>query len=441
MTNEPTRAPGLPDFRCRRPPQSRSLTLGLALALLAGAVAATAPAPAQATGNGASAARKLPLVIGHRGASGYLPEHTLESYALAIELGADFIEPDLVATKDGHLIARHEPNITNTTNVRDLPQFAGRKRKMMVDGVEEEGWFASDFTLAEIRQLRAVQTNGARDKAFDGRFQIPTFDEVIELAKRRSHEVGRTIGVYPETKHPTYHQRLNLALEDRVLHVLQRHGWNHRGAPVFIQSFETANLKYLRSRTSVRLVQLVDADAVAPDGTITYAPPYDRPYDWTVAGRTGTFGDLVTPAGLSEVRTYADGIGPWKPYLISWACIQITPAGCADANGDGKLDSRDLKQLPPSRVVAEAQARGLVVHPFTFRSEQPQLLGNFAGNALNEYLSFYELGVDGLFTDFPDTAITARILFALKKDPQAAACLVGGRWSAACRNPGWTVGH
>jgi len=418
----------------------RSLGLGVALAALAGTMAVTAPAPALATGYGGQAPTKLPLVIGHRGASGYLPEHTLESYALAIELGADFIEPDLVATKDGHLIARHEPNITSTTNVKDLPQFASRKRKAVVDGVEEEGWFASDFTLAEIKQLRAVQTNGARDKAFDGRFQIPTFDDVIELAKRRGHEVGRTIGVYPETKHPTYHQRLNLALEDRVLHVLQRHGWNHRGAPVFIQSFEQANLKYLRSRTSVRLVQLLDADAVAPDGTITYAPPYDRPYDWAVAGRAGTFGDLLTPAGLSEVRTYADGIGPWKPYLISWACITFSATGgCADANGDGKVDSRDSKQLPPTRVVAEAHARGLVVHPFTFRSEQPQLLGNFATNALNEYLSFYELGVDGLFSDFADTAATARALFVLKKDPQAAKCLVEGRASAACRGLRWTA--
>ena len=217
-----------------------------------------------------------PLVIGHRGAAGHLPEHTLESYALAIELGADYIEPDLVATKDGHLIARHEPNMIATTNVKDLPQFADRKRTRKVDGVDETGFFASDFTLAEIRTLRAVQAAGERDQGFNGRFAIPTLDEVIHLAKRKSADENRTIGIYPETKHPTYHQQLGLALEDRLLAVLQRHGWNHRSAPVFIQSFEQANLKYLRSKTSVRLVQLIDADDVAPDGTITYAAPFDR---------------------------------------------------------------------------------------------------------------------------------------------------------------------
>lgn len=402
------------------------------------------PATAAATGSGAShgqPAPKRPLVIGHRGASGYLPEHTLESYALAIELGADYIEPDLVATKDGHLIARHEPNITNTTNVKDLPQFAARKRKMVVDGVEEEGWFASDFTLAEIKQLRAVQAAGERDQAFNGRFRIPTFDEVIELAKRRGHEEGREIGVYPETKHPTYHQQLGLALEDRVLRVLQRHGWNHRGAPVFIQSFEQANLKYLRQRTSVRLVQLIDADDVAIDGRITYAPPFDRPYDWAVAGRAGTFGDLLTPAGLAEVRTYADGVGPWKPYLISSACVSVVLGKCADANGDGLVNDADRKLLSPSPVMANARAAGLLVHPFTFRNEQRRLVGDFKGNPLNEYLAFYEIGVDGLFTDFPDTAVAARALWILKKDPDAARCLVGGRHAGGCKDLRWLTAN
>jgi glycerophosphoryl diester phosphodiesterase len=309
--------------------QKRS-SLWFLMALLCTAalwMAAPGNARADAGARGADAGKR-PLVIGHRGASGYLPEHTLESYALAIELGADFIEPDLVATKDGVLIARHEPNITATTNVSALPQFADRRKTRLVDGVSETGWFATDFTWAEMQQIRAVQAFGERDQGFNGLYRIPSFDEVIALAKRKSAEEGRTIGVYPETKHPTFHQQLGLALEDRLLHVLQKHGWNHRGAPVFIQSFEQANLKVLRTKTSVRLVQLVDADDVAPDGTITYAAPFDRPYDWAVAGRTGTFGDLVTPAGLAEVRTYADGIGPWKPYLISAAC-SCTPGPSA----------------------------------------------------------------------------------------------------------------
>jgi glycerophosphoryl diester phosphodiesterase len=368
-----------------------------------------------------------PLVIGHRGASGYLPEHTLESYALAIELGADYIEPDLVATKDGVLIARHEPNMIATTNVKDLPQFADRKRKAVVDGIEEEGFFASDFTWAEIGQIRAIQPAGERDQGFNGRYRIPSLDEVILLAKRKSAEEGRTIGIYPETKHPTYHRKLDLALEDRLISVLQRHGWNHRGAPVFIQSFEQANLKYLRSKTSVRLVQLIDADDVAIDGKITYAAPFDRPYDWAVAGRAGTFGDLVTPAGLAEVRTYADGIGPWKPYLITSACVTVVNNACADVNGDGRVNDADRKLLPPSAVIANAHTQGLVVHPFTFRNEQRRLASDYTGNPINEYLAFYNAGVDGLFSDFADSAVVARSLWLLKNDRDAAKCLVEGR--------------
>jgi glycerophosphoryl diester phosphodiesterase len=402
----------------------KSLVLGLAV-FLAGTTMLAAP-DAQARERGVRENAR-PLVIGHRGASGYLPEHTLESYALAIELGADYIEPDLVATKDGHLIARHEPNITSTTNVGTLPQFASRKRTMMVDGVAETGWFASDFTLAEIKQLRAVQPAGERDQGFNGRYAVPTLDEVIQLAKRKSAEEGRTIGIYPETKHPTYHQNLGLALEDRLLAVLQRHGWNHRGAPVFIQSFEQANLKVLRTKTSVRLVQLIDADDVAIDGKITYAPPFDRPYDWAVAGRAGTFGDLLTPAGLAEVRTYADGIGPWKPYLISSACVTVVNNACADINGDGLKNDADRKLLAPSAVVANAHAQGLVVHPFTFRNEQRRLASDYKGVPANEYLRMYELGVDGLFSDFPDTAVVARSLWVLKNDPDAAKCLVEGK--------------
>jgi glycerophosphoryl diester phosphodiesterase len=362
---------------------------------------------------------EAPLVIGHRGASGYLPEHTLESYALAIELGADYIEPDLVATKDGHLIARHEPNITNTTNVKDLPQFAERKRKMVVDGVEEEGFFASDFTLAEIKTLRAVQPFAERDQSFNGKFQVPTFEEVIALAKRKSRGEGRRIGVYPETKHPTYHQQLELALEDRLLNVLQREGWNHRSAPVFIQSFETANLKYLRGKTSVRLVQLVDADGLNPDGSLSYTAPYDKPYDWTVSGRTGTFADLLTPAGLAEVKTYADGVGPWKYYLISSTCVANAQGQCTDVNGDGQVNDADRTLLAPTAVIANAKAAGLLVHPYTFRNEQRRLSKTYEGNPVNEYLTFYEAGVDGVFTDFPDTASTALMLWRFKRSLQS----------------------
>jgi glycerophosphoryl diester phosphodiesterase len=386
---------------------------------------------AEAARGGARTA--VPLVIAHRGASGYLPEHTLEAYALAIELGADYVEPDLVATRDGVLIARHEPNLIATTDVAARPEFASRRRTAVVDGVTEEGFFASDFTLAEIRTLRAVQPMADRDQSFNGRFRIPTFAEVLDLVRRKSAEQGRAIGVYPETKHPTYHRNLGLALEDRVLDELTRAGMNHRGAPVFIQSFEVTNLQYLRTRTRVKLVQLIDGDSVANDGTVTLAPPFDKPYDFAMRGDPRTFKDLLTPAGLREIATYADGIGPWKPYLISSKCTDANGDGqCDDVNGDGRIDEADRTLAAPTTVVADAHAAGLLVHPFTFRNEPRRLAKDYGGNPVNEYLKFYELGVDGLFSDFTDTARTARVMFLLKTRPELAHCLTGERRGRAC---------
>ncbi|HEY1130486.1 MAG TPA: glycerophosphodiester phosphodiesterase [Roseateles sp.] len=381
-------------------------------------------------------AENPPLIIGHRGgATGYLPDHTLENYALGITMGADYVEPDLVATKDGVLIARHEPNLIATTNVASLSQFASRKRTAIIDGVAETGFFASDFTLAEIKTLRAIQPLADRDPGFDGKFEIPTLEEIIAFVKRKSAEEGRRIGIYPETKHPTYHQSLGLPLEDRLLATLSKAGWNHRNAPVIIQSFETANLKYLRSKSSVRLVQLVDANDVNADGSLDFTKPYDKPYDWVVSGRAGLFKDLLTPAGLAEVRTYADGIGPWKLYLISSTCKSVAAGGgCADANGDGLVDERDRKLLPASDIVSNAHKLGLLVHPYTFRSEQRRLASDYQGNPANEYLAFYALGVDGVFADFADTAFAARAMFLLKNDPSYARCLVNGRGCVTSRD-------
>ncbi len=395
--------------------------------LLCSALLGAALLPAAQADRGAPAETNGPIVIGHRGGgSGYLPEHTLEAYALGIELGADYVEPDLVATKDGHLIARHEPNLIATTNVAALPQFAARKRTVVLDGVPTEGFWASDFTLAEIKQLGALQPMADRDQSFNGRFKIPTLPEIIDFVKRKSAEQGRRIGIYPETKHPTYHQAIGLPLEDRLLAVLRAAGWGHRGAPVFIQSFETANLRYLRTRTDLPLIQLIDADDVNPDGSLAFNKPYDKPYDWVVSGRAGLFSDLVTPAGLAEVRAYADGIGPWKFYLISSKCTLVNGA-CADVNGDGKVDNADRTLLPPTKVLANAHALGLLVHPYTFRNEPKQLASNYAANPVNEFLAFYELGVDGLFTDFADTAVAARVMYRLKQDPGYARCLVDDR--------------
>ena len=400
----------------------------LQMALIVAAVCAACAQPAIADPSARRHNDTTPLVIGHRGgATGYLPDHTLENYALGIQLGADFVEPDLVATKDGHLIARHEPNLIATTNVMDLPQFASRRRTAMLDGVATDGFWASDFTLAEIKQLRAVQPMGDRDPSFNGKFQIPTLVEIIDFVKRKSREENRRIGIYPETKHPTYHQQIGLPLEDRLLAVLTHAGWNHRSAPVFIQSFETANLKYLRSRTSVRLVQLVDADDVNADGSLAFNPPYDKPYDWVVSGRAGQFKDLLTPQGLAEVRSYADGIGPWKYYLISTTCKTVVNGACADTSGDGLHDERDRKLLAPTDIVANAHKLGLVVHPYTFRNEQKRLASDYLGNPVNEYMKFYELGVDGVFADFADTAFAARAMYLLKTDPDYARCLVNER--------------
>jgi len=379
--------------------------------VVAGTLGISASLPAIAHDHQQDFEESAPLVIGHRGTAGYLPDHTLEGYALAIELGADYIEPDLVATKDGVLIARHEPNITATTDVADRPEFAARRRTMLVDGALESGFFASDFTLAEIKTLRAKQPIPAdRPTQFDGKFQIPTFDEVIALAKRKSAETGRVIGIYPETKHPTYHQKLGLPLEDKLLAALTRAGWNHRHAPVFIQSFEQANLKALSKKTRVRLIQLVDADDVNADGSLAYNAPFDRPYDWTASGKpellARTFGWFATDEGLDDIATYAYGIGPWKRYIVS-------TVDDGSVSGPGEA-ARVLAE--PTDLIERAHSRGIKVHTWTFRNEQRRLANDYAGNPINEYLQFYRLGIDGVFSDFTDTAIVARTLFKLEKD-------------------------
>lgn len=348
------------------------------------------------------------MVIGHRGASGYLPEHTLASYKKAIEMGADFIEPDLVVTKDGELVARHEPNITATTDVSTRPEFANRKTTRKVDGVAETGWFVTDFTLAELRTLYAKQANPVRDQSFNKQFQIPTFREILDLAKTESARTGRTIGVYPETKHPTYHVEAGLPIEPRLLKMLAEYGYTSKSAPVIIQSFEVANLKELRKQTGVRLVQLIDGDGVDAKGNVTLVAPFDKPYDFALRKDPRNFPDLMTPAGLAEVKTYADGIGPWKPYLQSAAQVMGADGKPKDLNGDGKITDADRVLLPPTQVIKNAHAAGLFVHAFTFRNEKELLVSDYKADPKAEYKRFYELGVDALFSDFPDTAVAAR---------------------------------
>ncbi len=352
---------------------------------------------------------KRPLVIGHRGASGYLPEHTLAAYELAIEQGADFVEPDLVSTKDGHLIARHEPMLDPTTDVASRPEFAHKKTTKRLDGIPTTAFFAGDFTLAEIKQLRAIQPRADRPQQFNGRFEIPTLEEIIALVRRESHYRGREIGIYPETKHPTFHFALGLPLEEKLLDVLQKHHLTAKHDPVIIQSSETANLQYLRTRTKVRLVQLIDAGDVALDGTLTYAPPFDKPYNHAIVGEPRGFGDLVKPQSLADIAKYADGIGPWKCYIVSVRGVDSNGDGKADdVNDDGAVNDADKRTTPPTNLVGLAHSLGLFVHTWTFRNEPGTLASDYHGDPRNEYLQFYRLGVDGVFSEFPDTAIEAR---------------------------------
>jgi glycerophosphoryl diester phosphodiesterase len=315
----------------------------------------------------------LPLVIGHRGASGHRPEHTIASYELAIDYGVDFIEPDLVSTKDGVLIARHENDISGTTDVAQ--KFPERRATKTIDGKAITGYFTEDFTLAEIKTLRAKERLPFRNQGWNGLFEIPTFQEVIDLAKRRSRETGRVIGIYPETKHPTCFRSIGLALEPPLVKALEANGYTDATAPVFIQSFEVGNLKELRKSTEVRLVQLMEDNKL-------------QPYDFIVAGDPRTYGDLMTPAGLAEIATYAQGIGPSKRSIV--------PQG-----GDRSL-------LDATTLVVDAHKAGLLVHPYTFRDEPEFLASDYELNPIKEYLQFYRLGVDGVFSDFGDTAVRAR---------------------------------
>ncbi len=341
-----------------------------------------------------------PTVIAHRGASAQRPEHTLAAYQLAIEQGADIIEPDLAITRDGVLVCRHENALAMidaqgrvteaTTDVQVRPEFASRRTTKTIDGKAITGWFTEDFTLAELKTLRARERIPAlrpANTAFNDRFDIPTLQEVIDLAKVASRG-GRTVGIYPETKHPSFFRSIGLPLEEPLLATLQRNGWNHAGAPVFIQSFEVSNLKALHQRTQVPLVQLI-----APQG---------QPFDTVQAGRGPSYADLTTPAGLDEVARYAQGIGPHKSLVMP---VQGAALG------------------PPTALVREAQTRKLLVHIWTMRPENaflpPSLRGvpadspHARGDAVAEITAFLRAGVDGFFTD--DVAAGRTAADALQK--------------------------
>lgn len=351
---------------------TRRAALGSAIAL---GVASTA---------GAASRAKKPLVFAHRGASALRPEHTLGAYAKAIADGADFIEPDLVPTKDGVLVARHENNIAETTDVADHPGFAARRTTKTIDGEPQTGWFTEDFTLAELKTLRAKERLGAirpESRSYDGQFQIVTLDEVVDFVAAEAAARGRTIGLVPELKHSTYFAGIGLPVEDRFLAVLAAHAYTRR-APVQLQSFEVANLRYVRGKLpkagNLRLVQLI-------------GDPAQKPADVVKAGGALDYRTMVSPAGLREMARYADIVAPNTRMLIPLAA-------------DGRLAA-------PTSLVADAHAAGLEVCPWTFRPENRFLAADFRSNAgpdarhdagsVAEMRRYIALGIDSFFTDDP----------------------------------------
>jgi glycerophosphoryl diester phosphodiesterase len=448
-------------------PRSASLVAVAAVALLAGGraiLADDAPAGAKPflTLDG-----KAPLVVGHRGLPGLMPEETQPSYDMAAALGTDALEEDLHLTKDCILVARHNPWLSDNTNVAEVaktnPEVAARKRtvpglmvkvawaqtqtsgpaeyltdqtdpkdpksvlrSLIVDGEDHTGdWAITDFTLAELKQWLGGTTYddaAERPAEFNGKFPILSFQEIVDIAKAKSQATGRTISVYPESKNPTWNDEQAIAngcgapgshpLEDAMIKIITDNGLNSKDAPIFVQSFEPGSLKYMRTHgLKTKVVQLIDGyDVDYKTGAVIYNEIVDsRPYDWTVSGDPRWFDAMLTPAGLAEIKTYADGIGPWKPQIVP---LKIVP--WKDKNADGTAyagSTREAATQPPTSVIADAHKAGLFVHVFTFRNEGKYLAADYNGDAQGEFLKFYRLGVDGVFTDFTNAGVTARTAY------------------------------
>ncbi|WP_328745708.1 glycerophosphodiester phosphodiesterase [Streptomyces sp. NBC_00285] len=366
------------------------LGAGGAVLGLSGTARAAGPTGSAGPGKGGLKSLPVPTIIGHRGASGYRPEHTFGSYELALDLGADVVEAgDLVPTRDGHLVCRHEPEIGGTTDVADHPEFAGRKATKVLDGVSTTGWFTEDFTLAELKTLRAIEripANRPHNTLYNGRWEIPTFEEVLKWQDEQTRKRGKQVWIYPETKHPTYFRKLGLGLEERVAKLLHKHGKDRRNSPVILQSFEPTSIQ--------RLNKLVDNPLV-----VLLSAANTRPWDFVSTGDPRTVADLITPKGLREIAGYAQGIGPTLDLVIT-------------KKADGSLDKE-------TTLVADAHKVGLILHPYTMRNENPFLPAEYRrgtdadayGDAFGAFGRYFATGIDGVFTDNADTGVLARADF------------------------------
>ncbi|TGB13693.1 glycerophosphodiester phosphodiesterase [Streptomyces sp. MZ04] len=379
--------PGEPGEPGEQRPGRRAV-LGAAV-LGAGTAVVGLPGVARADaqhGHGGYKDLPVPTIVAHRGTSGYRPEHTLGSYQLALDMGAHVIEQDVVPTKDGHLVCRHENDITATTDVSAHPEFASRKTTKSVDGTSLTGWFTEDFTLAELKTLRAkerIPGTRQRNTLYDGRWDVPTLEEVLKWADKQGRQHGRPIWLHIETKHPTYFRKLGLGLEEPLAKLLRKYGRHKKDAPNFLQSFEPSSIQ--------RLDKLVDAPLV-----VLLSTAASRPWDFVEAGDPRTVADLIKPDGLAWMASYAQGIGPTLDLVIP-------------KNPDGSLGT-------PSTLVKDAHAAGLILHPYTMRNENTFLPTNFKkgtdpnayGDAFGAFKAYFATGIDGVFSDNCDTALLAR---------------------------------
>ncbi|MFJ8647958.1 glycerophosphodiester phosphodiesterase [Streptomyces sp. NPDC093546] len=363
----------------------RRAVIGAAVLGSAAVLSAGSAGTAQARPSAPHRRLPVPTVIAHRGASGYRPEHTLGSYQLALDMGAHVIEQDLVPTKDGHLVCRHENDITGTTDVADRPEFASRKTTKTVDGTSLTGWFTEDFTLAELKTLRAkerIPATRQENTLYDGRWTVPTFEEVLRWAEKEGRRRGRPVWLYVETKHPTYFRKLGLPLEEPLARLLRRYGRHGADSPTFLQSFEPTSME--------RMAKLVSTPRV-----VLLWTPDDRPWDFRETGDPRTVADLITPEGLKGIASYAQGIGPLLDLVIP-------------KDKDGKLGRT-------TTLVRDAHAAKLLVHPYTLRNENSFLPADFRrgtdpaafGDVFGAYEKYFATGIDGIFTDHPDTALLA----------------------------------